>query len=445
VGIAPSLYTRREAASVLIAVIAVTVALSLVVTPLNQVADPVRKTFGIDDVRFSYLLGALSAVPSLIMTIVGGWLADRVSRRTLLMGAMLVWVAGGVWSALAPDYWQLATARVVVAMATGIKFPLIMAWLTDAYPPDRRGRAIGAVFVVIGVGPALGALLSGLVIGAAQKGAFSMLPFLGALEPWRIAVLGLALSNLFVVPWLALLRDARQTDRGESPGGAVDQRERVERSQPLWIVAIVMLVSALLTLADNANLAWLPTVLSRQHGFDAGQVGFTFGLIVTLAGCLGPLIGGTVDGWIYRRHRTPGRLLVCAIAAGLCVPLLANFLGSDARLLVVALIGSGILTMLTMTLNFLAMQSLLPADHRGLGVGLSQAMCNLAAASAPTAVALVSAEWSNTAASALGRGVATVTMLAFGATALCSAVAAWVLNNQEVRLSGEPHAAGPLN
>lgn len=415
-------YSRREAAAVLVTVLAVTVSLSLVITPLSQVADPVRKSFDIDDVQFSYLLGALFAIPSMIMTVAGGWLADHVTRRKLLGAAMVLWTAGAIWSALASSYIELASARLIVAASAGIKFPLVMSWLSDAYPPERRGRAIGAVFVFIGTGPAIGGALGGMVLHAAQQGAFVGLPIVGTLEAWRVALILLALLNVPVLPLVLSLPDRRVAvaDAGEREGGHAQRHS-------LLLIGAVVLATALLTLADNANLSWLPTVLSRQHGFDAQQVGFVFGLVVTCAGVIGPLIGGGLDGWIYRRAGNAGRMATCAVATFVCAPLLAMFITQAAQFYIGALIVNGILTMLTMTISFVALQSLLPSNKQGVGIGLAQASNNLAAASAPTVVAFVSQAGQST---SLVYGVAAVTLTAFvGATAFC-AISAWSLGRR---------------
>ena len=401
-------YRPAQAISVLAALILVTVTLSLATMPLGQMADPVRASFGISDMQFSLLIGALFAVPSMVMSVGGGWLADRLSRRRLLIAAMLVWTTGAAWSALAPSYEQLAAARFLVAAASGVKFPLAMTWIADAFPPAKRGKAVGVLFVVLGVGPAIGASITGLVLHAAQVGDFTGLPIVGTLEPWRQAAALLGLMNLLAMPWIALLRDTRppRADAVEEAPAATNAH------LPLLLLAAMVVGSALFSLADNANLAWLPTVLSRQHGFDAQQVGFTFGLIATVAGSLGPLIGGYVDGWTYKRWGSSGRLRSCAVAALLCAPCLLAFTSTSAKLLIGSLVLSGVISMMAMTLSFLAIQAALPPRQRGLGSGIANAVSNLAGAAAPTLVALASDHVAAGAAS-LGIGVAVVTVATF--------------------------------
>lgn len=415
-------YRPRESWSVLGAMIVLSITLNLVTLPLTQVVDPVRKSFGIDDVAFSLLIGAFFAVPSIIMSIFGGWLADRMSRRRLLIGAALLWTAGAVFSVLATTYEQLAMARVIVAIGAGVKFPLAMTWINDAFPPERRGKAVGAFFVVLGLGPAIGASIGGAVLHAAEAGRFASVPVLGALEPWRATLLVLALPTLASLPWVTTLPDGRPAAVGEiGTSTSLGSNDRF----PFILLAAMVAGAALLSLADSANLSWLPTVLRRQYHFDARQTGFTFGLIATIAGTAGPMIGGIVGDAVYRRHGTSGRLWVCAGASLGCAPLLASYAGSNATVLICALAISGVFSVLALSLGYVAIQALLPPGQRGIGTGLANAMTQMFGAAAPTIVALTSARAFYGQAS-LGGGVAVVTV---GALLLASGVYAWTAWN----------------
>lgn len=399
----------RYGVSVLLAMILVSITLNLVTLPFAQVADEISRSYVIDDVKFSLLIGVFFAIPVTLMSVGGGWLSDRFSRRGLLLAAMAVWTAGAIWTALAPSYEQMALSRMVVAAAVGVKFPIAMTWVNDAFPPHRRARAIGALFVVLNIGPAISASIAGLVLKAAEAGTFRPIVGIGALEPWRGGLLVLALLSLVPLPWVALLKDVRPV-REERPM----QRPTPSGAQvPLWVVTCLVVSAALLSLADTATLGWLPTVLKRQYGFSTERVGFTFALIVTVAGTLGPLIAGVLDDHVHKRFGLLGSLVTCTIACALCAPLLAVFAQPNAELLVVALVVSGILSIMALTVAYVAIQSLLAADRRGMGTGMAHALENLARAAAPTIVAMAALFFSATPDGGLGKGVAFVCVATF--------------------------------
>lgn len=402
--------------------IAASVTLNLVFMPLPQVTDAVRRTLSISDVKFSLLIGIFTAGPSMLMSVAGGWLTDRLSRKRLLIAAMALWTVGGVWTALAPTYGQAAASRILIGAAAGIKFPLAITWINDAFPPDRRGRAVGAFFVVLGIGPAIGASLAGLVLQASESGRLAGLPLLGSLEPWRAALLLLAAANLVVLPWVAVLKDDRTV------GGPVtdDGGEPAASAFSLPVVVAVVIAVAVLGLADNANLSWLPTVLRRQFGYDAQAVGLTFASITTLGGIVGSLAGGVAGDLVFQRHGTEGRLWVCAASAIVSAACLVAYATSDVRILVAALALNAVTSVMAMTLGYVAFQALLPAAGRGFGIGLGGAVATLASSAGPTVVAFTAARIPD-GASSLGGAVAIVTIAAFLSAASLYTGVAWRL------------------
>jgi DHA2 family lincomycin resistance protein-like MFS transporter len=67
-------------------------------------------------------------------------------------------------AAIAPSLEFLVAARVVQASGTAIMLPLLMRTIMTVVPPETRGKAMGDVMMVISVAPAVGPVLSGLVL-----------------------------------------------------------------------------------------------------------------------------------------------------------------------------------------------------------------------------------------------------------------------------------------
>lgn len=404
----------RYGISVLLVVALVSITLNLVTLPFAQVANEISETYSIDDVKFSLLIGVFFAIPITLMSVVGGWLSDHNSRRNLLILAIIAWTAGGIWTALAPNYEHMAAARMLVAAAVGIKFPLSMTWINDAFPSHQRARAIGALFVVLNIGPASSAAIAGLVLQGAQEQAFAWIPLFDGLSPWRAGLLILAIMAIIPLPFVALLKDAR---RGEVESPSKDNSP-AKRSYPIWIIAALVVGAALLGLADTATLGWLPAVLKRQYDYSAEQVGFTFALIVMIAGTVGPLLAGFLDDRLHKRYGLLASLVTCGIACALCAPLIAAFAQPSAFVLVGALLVSGVISVMAMTVAYVAIQSLLSSDTRGTGTGLAHALESLSRAAAPTIVATVALLYTQAPGGGLGMGIATVCIAIYMLTAL---------------------------
>ena len=388
----PGGYSFAQALRLLLLMVLITLGLDLAKLPLNVLVDPVRKSFGITDVQVSLLLGVSLAAPFVIGSLGGGWLSDRVSRRALLVSAMAMWSAGAMLCALAPSFELLVAGRVLLGLGSGIKLPVAMTWVNDAFRPEQRGRAIGGFFVVLGAGPSLAVMLAGATQRLAESGAFAGWPWVAALEPWRATCLLLAIPTLLAMPFVLGLHDVRAALPASSPASA-PAANTSEPSMPVALFVALVLSVALVVVIDGANLAWMPTVFTRNFGYDAQRAGFLFGVITLIAGAAGPLIGGWVGDAVFRRFGAAGRIWLCAAAVSACAPLFAVYLMHEPVGLVLALTVSGIFTVTALSLGYVTLQALLPPRRRGLGTGITSATTSLIGSAGPTLVAWTSQHW----------------------------------------------------
>ncbi len=390
-------YTFAQGMHVVVVMALVTFALGMVHLPLNVVVDPVRKAFGISDVQASLLMGLAYSAPFTLMSLAGGWLSDRMRRRTLLSAGMVLWSAAAVLGALAHSFEGLLLSRVLVAVGAGCKMPVAMTWVNDAFPPGQRGRAIGAFFMVMGIGPALAITLPGLVLRLAEGGAFAGWPLLSTLDPWRLTLLLLALPTLLLLPLVWGLRDIRSV--------YLVEESRLDGTQPQEVAAPASIAIAptpglfgllglsagllLMETFDIANISWMPTIFKRVYGYDAAQAGMVFGVVTMVAGTVGPIVGGFLGDRAFKSHGVAGRLWVCAAASLACIPLLSAYLQARPLVLASALTACGILTVMVISLGFVSVQAMLPPERRGFGTGVLSAGIELLGSTGPTLTALV--------------------------------------------------------
>jgi len=90
--------------------------------------------------------------------------SDRYGRRRLYMLSVGVFALGSALVAAAPSFGFLLAGRAVQAFGAGGIFPVASAVVADAFPVERRGRALGLIGAVFGVAFLLGPLLGGVLL-----------------------------------------------------------------------------------------------------------------------------------------------------------------------------------------------------------------------------------------------------------------------------------------
>ena len=93
--------------------------------------------------------------------IVGGRVGDVFGRRGTLLAGIALFAAGSVACALAPGLPLLVAARIVQGIGAGFVFPVSVAVISNAFPGENQGRALGAAFGIANIGTALGPFVGG--------------------------------------------------------------------------------------------------------------------------------------------------------------------------------------------------------------------------------------------------------------------------------------------
>jgi predicted MFS family arabinose efflux permease len=99
------------------------------------------------------------AVSSPVLTALTG----AIDRRRLLLASITTFAASNLVAAIAPSFWALMGARVLLALSAGLFVPGANALAGAIVAPERRGRAIAVVNAGITVAIALGVPLGALV------------------------------------------------------------------------------------------------------------------------------------------------------------------------------------------------------------------------------------------------------------------------------------------
>ncbi|MGW0484115.1 DHA2 family efflux MFS transporter permease subunit [Nonomuraea sp. NPDC003214] len=93
------------------------------------------------------------------------WAVDRYGGRRLWLAGLAVFVAGSLAAGLAWNAGSLIAFRTLQGVGAGILDPLVLILLARAAGPARAGRVMGLMGVVLSLGPVLGPIAGGAVLG----------------------------------------------------------------------------------------------------------------------------------------------------------------------------------------------------------------------------------------------------------------------------------------
>lgn len=110
-------------------------------------------------VVLSYLL----TITTLLLGV--GRLSDIIGKKVLYVVGFIVFLIGSILCGISPTAHWLIASRVLQAIGASFLMALGPALLTEGFPPEERGRALGISGLSVSLGIILGPTLGGLILG----------------------------------------------------------------------------------------------------------------------------------------------------------------------------------------------------------------------------------------------------------------------------------------
>src|SRR3982751_3528312 len=244
---------RTTAASALVLLLGAAVFLNYVDRGAMGIAAPLMKSeLGLSEKTYGIAFSAFFWIYAPVQ-LFAGWLCDRFSVYKLMAAGILLWAGSTLLMGLAGGFASLLILRVMLGVGESISFPGSSKIIARHIPPEGRGVANAAVATGLALGPAIGTLAGGLILG--QWG-------------WRVIFLVFGIVTLlWLVPWRITVRALPIT--GHHDAGAKVPVQALLRNWSLWSMSIV---HALGNWCFYFLLAWLPLFLTKSRGFSIGEM-----------------------------------------------------------------------------------------------------------------------------------------------------------------------------
>ncbi|MEA1015363.1 MFS transporter [Sphingosinicella sp. LY1275] len=336
---------------------------------IGLLVEPIKADLHLTDTDFALLQGMAFALLYSVLGLPFGWLADRYSRRWLVATGSAVWCLSTAACGLAGSFGHLLAARIGVGAGEATLPPSAISLISDSFPPHRRAMAMSVYTAASSIGAGAALLLGGLVIAIVSRSSTYVLPIFGEMAPWRAVFVIVGIGGLVVTLLTLTISEPGRERRAPGSGqSATTLRHYLLVHRRVFLPLMTAMI--LYAILAYGLLGWVPAFFMRSFGMSAGEVGFQYGLLLLVFGGGGGLAGAAVAARFTRRFGSPG-LIVCAGAAALTGPLMAMAFAAPSAGMALAWLAPALLTYTVPSgLAIAAMQSAVPAEHRGMAAAL---------------------------------------------------------------------------
>ncbi len=243
-----------------------------------------------------------------LMSPVSGIIADRLSRKWLIVGSLLVWSSVTYLMGLATTFDQVFWLRSLMGISEALYMPAGLALIADYHSGGSRSLAVGIHMTGLYIGQAIGGF------GATLAAAYSW----HTTFHW-FGIIGIAYAVVLAV----FLKDKKRDEApvtaasAKTPSmGVVASMRSLLTNVAFWVI---LLYFAVPSLPGWATKNWMPTLFAENLGLPMSQAGPMATITIAASSFIGVLLGGTLsDRWVKRSLR--GRVYTGAIGLGLTIP-----------------------------------------------------------------------------------------------------------------------------
>ncbi|WP_245600199.1 MFS transporter [Paenibacillus harenae] len=223
-------------------------------------------------------------------------LTSRLNRKSLLVGSLIVFIAGSALSAFSPNVETLMASRVLLGASSGVFLVVSLGIAAKLVPAEKLGRSIGTIILGFSSAMILGVPL-GIAIADLINWQFIFI-ILGALS----ALVGAAIIRLMPAV------------EGDAPIPFLRQLRQVGSA----VILTAFLLSLFREGGNSVFLTYISPYMQQMMSFETADIGFMM-LALGLIGAFGSWLGGSlVDRW--GTLRTLGTSLVIHLMALALLP-----------------------------------------------------------------------------------------------------------------------------
>ncbi len=253
-----------------------------------------------------------------------GYMADRFSRKNVMIFGTGIW---GIWTLLVglmPDFSSMLIIRAISGLGLGCLMPATFSLIGDHFPQSQRGRALGTIGLVGLLGTVIGVFLLG---------------FIATRDFWRWGFIGLGVASMLtgVFIWLLVEELPRGSAEPELTGLMTHENEKkfqISVKDMVNTLRIPTIWAAILQ-GVTGNMPWVVmgiyfiNWMVRELGYSneitfsnqTGSAPLVFAIVV-IGAAISNLLGGIIGDYAEKVNPKYGRTIIGQFSVFSGVPLM---------------------------------------------------------------------------------------------------------------------------
>ena len=277
---------------------------------------------------FGYLMAIFLWIYGL-MSPVSGIIADKFSRKWLIIGSLFVWSGVTFAMGYATTFNQLYVLRAIMGVSEALYIPAGLSLIADFHSTKTRSLAIGIHMTGLFMGQALGGFGATVANAYSWQTTFHTFGFIGIIYSLILTF---------------FLRDKKSSEPADQGSDQIVLKKGSSLFSGLALLFtnvsfwIILFYFAIPSLPGWATKNWLPTLFAENLNIPMTLAGPLSTITIAASSFIGVIFGGILsDRWVQKNLK--GRIYTSAIGLGLTIPSLL-LLGFGNSL--VHVIGAGV-------------------------------------------------------------------------------------------------------
>jgi MFS family permease len=201
---------------------------------LALMIEPIKKDLHLSDTQFSLLQGFAFSLFYAVMGMPLAYLADRFARPRIIATGIALWSLATAACGISQNFVQMFLARLSVGVGEAALSPGTYSMLSDYFPKEKLGRAVGIYSLGSFIGGGMAFLIGGYVINLLKQVTTTTVPLLGDVRSWQLTFLIVGLPGFLVA--LLFILTVRDPQRKGLVQDSAGQAKRVSMIDSLRFI-----------------------------------------------------------------------------------------------------------------------------------------------------------------------------------------------------------------